>query len=110
MYLQRDMDIVLSHDWPVGIEKFGDKDRLLKQKPFFTQDIKKGQLGSPLNNVLLHHLKPRYWFSGHLHVKFKANVNHNISKPKQVKNANEILLDMESLDEASDGENQPQKR
>lgn len=110
MYLQRDMDIVLSHDWPVGIEKFGDKDRLLKQKPFFTQDIKKGQLGSPLNNVLLHHLKPRYWFSGHLHVKFKANVNHNISKPKQVKNANEILLDMESLDEASDGENQPQKK
>ena len=35
MYMMNhDMDIVLSHDWPVGIEKYGNVKRLLKLKPF----------------------------------------------------------------------------
>ncbi|KAI5959209.1 DBR1 [Candida theae] len=112
MYLKRDADVVLSHDWPVGVEQYGNKAKLSKQKPFFTQDINKGQLGSPLNKVLLHHLKPRYWFSGHLHVKFEASVNHNKPqhKTKVQKNANEISLDMDSSDESSDGDTQNPKK
>ncbi|KAI5970027.1 DBR1 [Candida margitis] len=110
MYLMKDINVVLSHDWPVGIEQYGDKEKLLKQKPYFAQDVKKGQLGSPLNKVLLHHLKPQYWFSGHLHVKFEANVNHNKPEPKPVKNVNEISLDMDSSDEASDDDSQEHKK
>jgi hypothetical protein len=29
----------MSHDWPEGIYNFGNKDRLLKIKPFFEKDV-----------------------------------------------------------------------
>ena len=82
MYLmdQQKLDIVLSHDWPQHIEKKGNMRKLFKDKPFFKADINNGTLGSPLNNVLLDHLKPRYWFASHLHVRFQALVKHNVKR------------------------------
>lgn len=29
------VDVMLSHDWPRGITDYGDKEQLLKYKPFF---------------------------------------------------------------------------
>ncbi|XP_011873045.1 PREDICTED: lariat debranching enzyme-like [Vollenhovia emeryi] len=68
------IDIFLSHDWPAGVTKYGDEDRLLKQKPFFKDDIKSNSLGSPPCMELLERLCPSYWFSAHLHCKFAALV------------------------------------
>ncbi|CAX41137.1 RNA lariat debranching enzyme, putative [Candida dubliniensis CD36] len=111
MYMMNhDMDIVLSHDWPVGIEKYGNLKRLLKLKPFFKDDIQRGQLGSPLNKFLIHYLRPRYWFSGHLHVKFEARIvdsvggnDEKISDPTAnsitESNKEEISLDMDDEEE-----------
>ncbi|EMG50261.1 hypothetical protein G210_4698 [Candida maltosa Xu316] len=91
MYMMNhDMDIVLSHDWPIGIEKYGDERGLLRMKPFFKEDIQKGELGSPLNKFLLHYLRPKNWFSGHMHVKFEAMVKDNTKI-----NENELELDMD---------------
>lgn len=70
------LDIMLSHDWPQGIEQHGDTDSLLRQKPFFREEVHRNELGSPPNRELLDTLKPRWWFSAHLHVKFKAQVVH----------------------------------
>ncbi|KAL0485544.1 lariat debranching enzyme DBR1 [Acrasis kona] len=70
------IDIFLSHDWPVSITKYGNEDRLLKYKQHFRADIEKNQLGSPPGLFLLNQLKPKYWFSGHLHCKFAAQVDH----------------------------------
>jgi len=33
--LKQSIDIMLSHDWPQGIEQYGNLKQLLKFKPFF---------------------------------------------------------------------------
>jgi len=69
----------MSHDWPRGIYNFGDVDGLVRRKRFFAQEIADGTLGSPPTEELLYHLKPDYWFSAHLHVKFAAIVDHQVT-------------------------------
>ena len=72
----RPLDIMLSHDWPRGIEQHGDTASLLRKKKFFRQEVHDNTLGSPANEDVLHAIKPRWWFSAHLHVKFQATVRH----------------------------------
>jgi lariat debranching enzyme len=70
-------DIFLSHDWPQSIEQHGSVRDLLRRKPFFRADVDSGRLGSPPLMGLLRTLKPRWWFSAHLHVRFEATVVHD---------------------------------
>ncbi|CAI5963586.1 unnamed protein product [Closterium sp. NIES-65] len=71
------MDVFLSHDWPRGVEQHGDTASLLRTKPFFRGEVERNALGSPAGETLLHTLRPSYWFSAHLHVKFSAFVKHS---------------------------------
>lgn len=75
--LSDNIDICLSHDWPSGVVHYGNVKQLLKYKPFFEKDIKSGKLGNPIAWKLLTNLKPRWWFSAHLHVKYEAEITHN---------------------------------
>ena len=70
------VDIFLSHDWPAGIVDYGNRQYLLRKKPYFREDVETGKLGSPPLMNLLQMLRPSYWFSAHLHVKFMATVQH----------------------------------
>ncbi|KAJ3284906.1 lariat debranching enzyme [Rhizoclosmatium sp. JEL0117] len=74
--ITRPLDIFVSHDWPRGIYHYGDTRALLRQKSFFEHEIVTNTLGSEVSERLLHLLKPRFWFSAHLHVKFAALVPH----------------------------------
>ncbi|KAG7356580.1 lariat debranching enzyme [Nitzschia inconspicua] len=88
---RRMMDIVMSHDWPLGIEQFGDLNRLLQQKPFFRQEINNNDLGSPPNREILDAVQPKHWFSAHLHVKFKATVRHSASNNDAKSNKHDFM-------------------
>ena len=69
-------DIFLSHDWPAGIGLEGDTEELLRRKAFLRKEIYDGTLGSQPARILLNGIKPKLWFSAHLHCKFKAAVYH----------------------------------
>lgn len=109
-------DIVLSHDWPNTIEQSGDVRWLMQKKPFFRDEIKSRSLGSPPLMDLLHDLKPRYWFSAHLHVRFAAQVRHNVEKEenmneeisatstKKIENEEEVMIDIDGDDEITKDE------
>ncbi|KAJ1945600.1 lariat debranching enzyme [Linderina macrospora] len=77
LQIRSPLDIVVSHDWPLGIEQFGDVNWLLRTKPFFTEEVNANRLGSPANALLLEHLRPAWWFSAHMHVRFTARVGSN---------------------------------
>ncbi|KAK9446782.1 lariat debranching enzyme, C-terminal domain-containing protein [Limtongia smithiae] len=101
--LSGNVDVMLSHDWPAGIEHHGDLAELLRKKEFFRNDIKNHELGSPPAMALLKKIKPRWWLSAHLHVRFPGVVRHEEGEVRteevkaeggeKVENSDEIVLD-----------------
>lgn len=75
--LAKPIDIMLSHDWPDQIWEYGNKEQLLRFKPYFREDMENGKMGSGPCWDLLTTLKPKNWYSAHLHCRFDANVQHD---------------------------------
>lgn len=70
------VDIGVSHDWPRRIEYFGDCVKLFTDRPSLFDSAKVDNLGSAPAEQLLNRLRPSHWFSGHIHVKYNATVQH----------------------------------
>lgn len=106
LQIRSQVDIGLSHDWPRAVELDGDFQRLFHKKPDFRTDSEEGKLGSVAARYLLDRLRPRYWFSAHLHCKFSAVVRHRhvgdapttALTITPAKNDEEIDLDMDDDD------------
>jgi len=108
------VDIGISHDWPRGVEWKGNWKKLFRQKAHLEEDARNGQLGSVAAKLVVDRLKPRWWFSAHLHCKFAGVIDHNEGgleskgglpqappvqaappQPVLAKNENEIDLDLD---------------
>ncbi|KAK0649600.1 lariat debranching enzyme, C-terminal domain-containing protein [Cercophora newfieldiana] len=74
LFLRSPVDIALSHDWPAWVELFGDHKQLFATKPTFLTSALANSLGSKPATELLGHLRPSYWFAGHMHIRFEATV------------------------------------
>lgn len=48
-----DVDIMVSHDWPTIVPRYGDTAGLLRCKPYFADEVNSDALGSPANWQLL---------------------------------------------------------
>ncbi|KAJ4171918.1 lariat debranching enzyme [Fusarium falciforme] len=77
------VDIALSHDWPTWIELFGNHEQLFAEKPHFFASAKVDNLGSKPAAEVLNRLRPSHWFSGHMHARFEATVEHRGSKMEE---------------------------
>ncbi|KAL1971342.1 hypothetical protein VTN77DRAFT_294 [Rasamsonia byssochlamydoides] len=76
LQIRTQVDLGLSHDWPKKVEYCGDHEQLFRTKQGFREDSQRGRLGSTAAKHVLDRLRPRYWFSAHLHVKFAATIAH----------------------------------
>ncbi|KAG2416865.1 hypothetical protein HFD88_008082 [Aspergillus terreus] len=76
LQIRTQVDLGLSHDWPKQVEYSGDYEALFRIKRDFRQDSQDGKLGNVAAKYVLDRLRPAYWFSAHLHVKFVASIEH----------------------------------
>lgn len=82
LQIRTQVDVGISHDWPRGVEWNGNWGRLFARKNHFEPDARAGTLGSVGAKYVMDRLRPSYWFSAHLHVKFAAVVRYDEdSKP-----------------------------
>ncbi|KAJ0386253.1 hypothetical protein COL922a_004774 [Colletotrichum nupharicola] len=72
LLVREQVDVGVSHDWPRGIERWGDEKALWRMKPDFERESKDGTLGNVAAEYVCDRLRPPYWFSAHLHCKFAA--------------------------------------
>lgn len=113
LQVRTQVDVGLSHDWPRGVEWKGNWRQLFRKKKDFEADARSEQLGSVAAKYVLNHLRPPYWFSAHLHIKYPATIEHQdnttakalpdgaveqeaVGEPQ--KNTEEIELDIDDED------------
>ena len=114
LQIETQVNIGISHDWPKGVEWKGNWKQLFRYKKHLEDDARGGQLGSVAAQQVMDRLRPRYWYSAHLHCKYAAVVRHGGEDATQqplpdaaenatiTKNDDEIDLDDEMEDAANE--------
>ncbi|KAL1900925.1 lariat debranching enzyme [Sporothrix stenoceras] len=83
LQIREPVDIGMSHDWPRAIEWHGDKEQLYRMKPHFRRESMDGTLGNTAAEYVLDRLRPRFWFSAHMHCKFAAIKRFDPPEPEE---------------------------
>ena len=123
LLLRTQVDVGLSHDWPRGVEKLGDAEWLFRKKPDFRRESGDGSLGNVAAEYVMDRLRPPYWFSAHLHVKYAALKQYSAetTEPSSavvsestdapiVKESNPDEIDLDMDDETKDDAPEPESQ
>jgi len=129
LQIRTQVDIGVSHDWPKGVEWKGNFKQLFRYKKHLEEDARNGQLGNVAAMQVMDRLRPRLWFSAHLHCKYAAVIEHGESLQKQpaqtnggapgnsmidsgdgtiTKNNDEVDLDLDDVDDGASADIAPQ--
>uniref|UniRef100_A0A914BUY3 Lariat debranching enzyme C-terminal domain-containing protein n=1 Tax=Acrobeloides nanus TaxID=290746 RepID=A0A914BUY3_9BILA len=76
-FVQNPIDVMVTHDWPLGITDYGNVEELFHHKPSFRPQVVANTLGNPPAMGLLSETRPKYWFAAHMHCVFRAEVPHD---------------------------------
>lgn len=101
LVLQTQVDVGLSHDWPREIEKYGDSEALFRKKRDFRQESLDGTLGNVAAKYVMDRLRPPYWFSAHLHVKYAALKKYEDKQEEKQQQQHMEAQDPQSIPESS---------
>ncbi|GMH65683.1 hypothetical protein TrRE_jg3499, partial [Triparma retinervis] len=74
-------DVCVSHDWPQRVAYGGNLEELFRKKKFLKKEVLDGSLGSPGGEWLMKVMRPSWWFSAHLHVRYESTVRHDPVPP-----------------------------
>lgn len=75
-HITGEVDIFASHDWPRDVVQHGDLDSLYRKRGDLRGQVENHTFGSPAHLELIHLLKPHFWASGHMHIKYEASYPH----------------------------------
>lgn len=73
----KQIDIFISHDWPQGVIDEKDKEKIVKIKKAWMNEVYDETLGSGPSRYLMNKLKPKYWLAGHMHYYYRNKISHN---------------------------------
>lgn len=90
---------------PEGIWEYGNKEQLLRFKPYFREDMESGKMGSGPCWDLLTMLRPRNWYAAHMHCRFDANVQHSDNESTRFVALDKCLPNRKFLDFLDIGDN-----
>ncbi|KAF2472121.1 uncharacterized protein BDR25DRAFT_221343 [Lindgomyces ingoldianus] len=105
LQIRSQVDVGISHDWPRGMEWKGNHRQLFSFKRHFEDDAKQGILGNIAATQVLERLRPAYWFSAHMHVRYSAIWDHKhtpapVSASAVVNSNSEISLGVDGVQSA----------
>jgi lariat debranching enzyme len=90
----RTVSLCLTHDWPSLIFQGPQKNKILKDKKYFSDDIEKNFIGNKGGDIMITLMEPNIYFSGHYHYYLESCLNHNSMNKKnllKVNNMNELV-------------------
>lgn len=84
LQIRTQVDVGISHDWPNGVEWKGNWKQLFRFKQHLEEDARSKRLGSIAASEVMDHLRPRRWYSAHLHCRYEAIVEYDAPKVSQL--------------------------
>ena len=76
MQVTGEIDVLMTHDWPVKVAFKGNTQELIRRKPYLQRELR--YFGNPFSEQISHKLHPTYWFASHMHIRWDAQLGDTV--------------------------------